>query len=107
MEAPAHVFLRSLGLSEVPHGSRLPRPLPSLTSVVPTCIHPGATLWAGDDDLAKGSFLDHLISVEMVLRSWQAAEGADRYPETLCLAGSYHSIYGQRPRAKRRQPAGC
>ena len=50
---------------------------------------------AGDDDLAKGSFLDHLISVEMVLRSWQAAEGADRYPETLCLAGSYHSIYGE------------
>ena len=33
----------------------------------------------------------------MVLRSWQAAEGADRYPETLCLAGSYHSIYGAPP----------
>ena len=26
MEAPAHVFLRSLGLSEVPHGSRAPAP---------------------------------------------------------------------------------
>ena len=91
MEAPAHVFLRSLGLSEVPHGSRAPL---RRASTPPACFHQQRRGCPGDDDLAKGSFLDHLISVEMVLRSWQAAEGADRYPETLCLAGSYHSIYG-------------
>ena len=34
--------------------------------------------------------------VENVMRAWQAADpdGAEKYPDSVCLGGLYHSIYG-------------
>jgi hypothetical protein len=55
-------YIQALGYDEVPHGSR-------------------------QADLANGSFWDHLVGVEEVMRGWGM-------PETLCLAGLYHSVYG-------------
>jgi hypothetical protein len=38
-------------------------------------------------DLSHGTFMDHLQGVERAMRGWGL-------PETLCLAGLFHSVYG-------------
>jgi hypothetical protein len=40
-----------------------------------------------DARMPGGSFLDHLVAVEDLLRAWGCGEA-------VCLAGLYHSIYG-------------
>lgn len=38
-------------------------------------------------DLSAGTFMDHLVGVEAAMRVWEL-------PETLCMAGLFHSVYG-------------
>lgn len=40
------------------------------------------------------NFQAHLHGVEAVMRQWQAADGKELYPDSICLGGLYHSIYG-------------
>jgi hypothetical protein len=73
-----HAFLLSLGVDTVPHATNAPKRLEDMTP---------ETL------LAEGSFFDHLVGNEGVVREWQKAEPG-RYSDAIALAALYHSIYG-------------
>ena len=56
----------------------------------------------------NGTFVDHLIGNEELMREWQRLDGKELIPDTMVLAGLYHSVYGtqgyqsfQFPAAKR------
>ena len=65
-------------MDTVPHATNAPKRLEDMTP---------ETL------LAEGSFFDHLVGNEGVVREWQKAEPG-RYSDAIALAALYHSIYG-------------
>jgi hypothetical protein len=42
----------------------------------------------------SSNFRTHLQGVESVLRRWQLADGVQAFPDSVCLGGLFHSIYG-------------
>ena len=57
--------------------------------------HSGELVWSESEELyTSGAFWHHLTGNEEVLREWQRADGEELYPDTICLSGLYHSIYG-------------
>ena len=76
-------FIESLGVKFIPHTSGQTGPL----------------RYAGGRELESGAFWHHLAYHEECLRQWQEVDGEELYPETVCLAGLYHSVYGTQVRA--------
>ena len=70
----ARAFLSKLAAEQLPHPSR------------------GVPGFVNKED--NGNFLAHLQGCEDLLREWQKKDGKEAIPDTMCLAGLFHSIYG-------------
>jgi len=72
--ADARAFLAKLAAEQLPHPPR------GIRGIV--------------DKEDGGNFLAHLQGCEDLMREWQRKDGKQLIPDTMCLAGLYHSIYG-------------
>jgi hypothetical protein len=72
--ADARAFLAKLAAERLPHPSR------------------GVPGFINKED--GGNFLAHLQGCEDLMREWQKKDGKEAIPDTMVLAGLYHSIYG-------------
>ena len=72
--ARGRAFLSKLAAETLPHPSR------------------GVPGFVNKED--GGNFLAHLQGCEDLMRMWQKIDGKDMIPDTMVLAGLFHSIYG-------------